>query len=371
MKMKIAVITMQGVYNYGSALQTYATQHYLESLGHTVEIIDYYPYRMRNYGTVRQLYREAFPFHKNAIKSGVIALIKYCSVRKLRASFDPFYRTYTTRTRKYESNQELYNDPPIADVYCTGSDQVWNDYLEGKFDQAYFLDFAPAGAKKIAYSASFGRENITGQELAPVKKLLEQYDAISVREEAGLNILRSVNVALKSCLLDPSFMIPADCWKQMAEDISDKDYILVYKLHEDSITSEIAIKLGKMLKKRVIRISNDYLKRIKGGKTEVAPRVEEFISYISNACMVVTDSFHATAFSINLNVPFISIRWKMFNNRIETILKKTGLEERCVSSMDEAIAIYKKAINFDLSNKKLEKARRETEEFFISCRLKS
>ena len=66
------------------------------------------------------------------------------------------------------------------------------------------------------------------------------------------------------------------------------------------------------------------LKRIKGGKTIVAPRVEEFISYIANASLVVTDSFHATAFSINLNVPFISIQWKMFNDRIGTILRKTG-----------------------------------------------
>ena len=88
------------------------------------------------------------------------------------------------------------------------------------------------------------------------------------------------------------------------------------------MTSEIALEIAKRTGKKVIRISSDYLKRIIRGKTIVAPRVEEFISYIANASLVVTDSFHATAFSLNLNVPFVSVKWKMFNDRIETILHK-------------------------------------------------
>ena len=115
--------------------------------------------------------------------------------------------------------------------------------------------------------------------------------------------------------------------------------------------------------KPVIRISLDYMKRIKGGKTVVAPEVTKFISYIANADLVVTDSFHATAFSINLNVPFVSIQWKMFNDRIGTILKKTNLCERRAASVEEALMIYREKIDFDDVNMRLDHERELTDEF--------
>lgn len=361
--MKIAVLTMQAVYNYGSALQTYATQKYLESIGHEVEIIDYYPGRMRNYGSVRQLYRDANTFHHNAIKSAVIALVKHGSVATLKKAFVPFSSKYFNLTKKYESNEELRNDPPIADVYCTGSDQVWNDYLENGFDPAYFLDFAPEEKRRIAYSASFGRDDITSEELASVQDLVNQYKAISVREDSGLTTLAATDIPLKQCVLDPSFMLTGDEWRALATEIPDKGYILVYKLHEDSIASEVALEIGKREGKQVIRISLDKMKRINGGKTVVAPKVTEFISYIANADLVVTDSFHATAFSIGLNVPFVSVQWKMFNDRIGTILNKTGLTERHVSGIDEAVKVYSKNIDFNTVNECLDRERKLTEEF--------
>lgn len=361
--MKIAVITMQGVYNYGSALQTFATQSYLESKGHTAEIIDYYPYRMRNYGSLSQLYRDAKPFHKSVTKSYAAAFVKYWSFKKLEKAFAPFSRELIKKTGKFESNEDLIQNPPEADIYCTGSDQVWNDYLEGKFDTAYFLDFAPKGKMKMAYAASFGRDDIEPDELVSVQELLNQYSAISVREESGLHTLSKICTPHKCCVLDPTFMLNGEEWRRIATAIPHKGYVLVYKLHEDSIASEVAIEIAKKMNKKVIRISNDYLKRIKGGMTVVAPEVRQFISYIANADMVVTDSFHATSFAINLNVPFVSIRWRMFNDRIGTILAKTNLRERHVSSIEEALKVYQQKIDFDDVNTRLEYERKRTDEF--------
>lgn len=361
--MKLSLITMQGVYNYGSALQTYASQKILTQMGYEVEIVDYYPNRMRNYGSLKQLYTDAKPFHKNTWKCMAIAICKYPSMHKLKKVFVPFSENYFQKTAVYNSNLELCNNPPIADVYCTGSDQVWNDYLEGAFDKAYFLNFAPKGAKKIAFSASFGRDNINSNELTPVRKLLEQYSAISVREESGLKILNGIDVEKKKCVLDPTFLLKKEEWMSLATPIKEKDYILVYKLHEDSLTSEIAIEIAKGTGKRIIRLSSDYLKRIKGGTTIVAPKVEEFISYIANASLVVTDSFHATAFSLNLNVPFVSVKWKMFNDRIETILNKVGLSDRSVNTIQEALKIYNSEIDFGYTNQFLEKEAADTIRF--------
>lgn len=353
--MKLSLITMQGVYNYGSALQTYASQKVLTKIGYEVEIVDYYPNRMRNYGSLKQLYTDAKPFHKNALKCMIIAMCKYPSMCKLKKVFVPFSEKYFKKTIAYNSNFELCENPPLAEVYCTGSDQVWNDYLEGEFDKSYFLNFAPKEAKKIAFSASFGRDNISADELKNVKELLEQYNAISVREESGLKILNSIDVEKKKCVLDPTFLLKKEEWLSLAMPIKEKGYILVYKLHEDSITSEIAREIAKRTGKKIIRLSSDYLKRIKGGTTIVAPKVEEFISYIANASLVVTDSFHATAFSLNLNVPFVSVKWKMFNDRIETILSKVKLSERSVSTVQEALKIYNTEIDFEDTNRFLEK----------------
>lgn len=361
--MKICVITMQGVYNYGSALQTFATQSYFESKGYMVEFIDYYPNRMRNYGAFVQLYRDAKPFHKSIGKSAVAAFIKYWSFKKLKKVFMSFSGELIKKTRKYESNLDLIKNPPNADVYCTGSDQVWNDYLEGTFDETYFLNFAPKEKKRISFSASFGRDDIKPDELAPVQQLLKQYSAISVREESGLQTLSKTAVPIKQCILDPTFMLTREEWELFATDILYKGYILVYKLHEDSFASEAAIAIAKKMNKKVIRISNDYLKRIRGGITVVAPEVRQFISYIANAELVVTDSFHATAFSINMNVPFISIRWKMFNNRIETILKKVNLEDRMVSDIAEAEKICGKIIDFTEVNALLSIERKKVDSF--------
>ena len=347
---------MQGVYNYGSALQTYATVTALEKLGHDVEIVDYYPARMRNYGSLKQLYRDALPFHPKW-KCFVIAVVKYPSMDSLKKVFRPFREKFFNMTIKYESNEELIDNPPVADCYCTGSDQVWNDFLDGGFDKAYFLNFAPQGLKKIALAASFGRDDISQDELSPVKNLLEQYDAISVREESGLSILGNINVPLKECILDPTFLLKADEWKSLAEPIKEKDYILVYQLHEDSITADAAIAIGNISGKKVIRISTDRLKRIKEGKTVFFPTIGEFISYIKNADLVVTDSFHATAFSIMFGTQFVSISWKMFNDRIKTILRKTGLENRFASTVNSALIVAAQDADFSQAFALLERER--------------
>ena len=361
--MKLSLITLQGVYNYGSALQTYASQKVLTNLGCEVEIVDYYPNRMRNYGSLKQLYTDAKPFHKNAWKCMAIAMCKYPSMIKLKKVFVPFTGKYFHKTMVYNSNLELRQNPPVADVYCTGSDQVWNDYLEGTFDESYFLNFAPDQAKKIAFSASFGRDDIHCEELAPVRELLEKYSAISVREESGLKILSDIDVKNKKCVLDPTFLLSKKDWMSLAIPVEETNYILVYKLHEDSLTSEVALAIAHQTGKKVIRMSSDYLKRIKNGKTIVAPKVEEFISYIANASIVVTDSFHATAFSLNLNVPFISVKWKMFNDRIETILHKVGLENRSVSTIEDALKVYDEKIDFQKTNQYLKKESDDTIQF--------
>ena len=94
-------------------------------------------------------------------------------------------RVQMTRMR-YSTFDELMGTPPAADVYITGSDQVWNSIWNQGIDKAYFLDFAPKDKPRIAFSASIGRESLDADEVPETKVLLKKYKAISVREQSAV-----------------------------------------------------------------------------------------------------------------------------------------------------------------------------------------
>mgnify|MGYP000845041497 CR=1 FL=1 len=365
--MKADIITMHMINNYGSVLQTYATCEMFRMAGIEPEIIDYYPERLVGYGSLKQLYIDAKPFHHNTLKCLIVALVNWPSYKLQKRIFKPFVQKYIPLSNKYESFDELKKNPPIADIYCTGSDQVWNNYLDSKkqFDKAYFLDFiSTENISRMAYAASFGRSDFNKNELKQIEQFLKKYDFISVREESGLTVLKKANIINGQCCLDPTFMVDKNIWLNMAEPIKEKDYILVYKLHEDSAATDIAIKLGKKYNKKVIRISTALHRRIKGGRTVMLPSVGKFISYLLNASLVVTDSFHATAFSINLNVPFVSVKWKMFNDRIESVLDVVGLQNKLVSNYQEAYEAVINATDYTVVNSKIKDAITKSQFYF-------
>lgn len=364
--MKADIITMHMINNYGSVLQTYATCEMFRMMGIEPEIIDYYPERLIGYGSLKQLYIDAKPFHNNPLKCLIVALVNWPSYKLQNRIFKPFIQEYIPLSKKYETIHELEVDPPKADIYCTGSDQVWNNYLDSKkqFDKAYFLDFGNDEVKRISYAASFGRSDFSEIEKSTIREYLERYSAVSTREITGLEIIKDSFFGLKECCLDPTFMIPRNKWHELMEPINHKKYILVYQLHEDSATSEIAVHLGEELGYDVIRISTALHRRIHGGKTIMLPTVGQFLSYINQAELVVTDSFHATAFSVNMNRPFISVKWKMFNDRIDTILDIVGLQYRSVNTLNEAKMAIQRKIDFDDVNSKIEVARKKSLNFF-------
>ena len=363
--MKADIITMHMINNYGSVLQTYASLLMFQEMDIEAEIIDYYPPRLKGYGSFVQIYRDAKPFHKGMIKCLAVAFVNWPSYKLQSAVFGPFVKKYISLSRRYESINELRKNPPIADIYCTGSDQVWNNYLDDQkqFDEAYFLRFGSETIRRIAYSASFGRSDFSETELQIIGTLAQNYNSISVREQSGVEVLCKAGIEKANCCLDPTFMIDKEIWRGLAESISENDYILVYKLHEDSAASSIAIELGRRLNKKVLRISTALHRRIKGGRTIMLPTVGEFLSYIMNASLVVTDSFHATALSINFNVPFYTVKWKMFNDRAESILTKVNLQDRLIASIDEATKDILD-IDFSYANKMLEQERIKSKESF-------
>lgn len=182
--MKIKTITCHNVYNAGASLQAYALAAYLRKQGHEVQIIDYVPDYLEHYklsGVANAAYDKPFvrEFYNMAKLPGRL-LARYGRRKK---AFDQFTAQYLPLTeRHYNTYAELLEDPPAADVYFAGSDQIWNTLFQNGKDPAFYLQFAPVGRICAAYAASFATRTVAPEYQAQTKAWLKKLDYISVRE---------------------------------------------------------------------------------------------------------------------------------------------------------------------------------------------
>ena len=262
---------------------------------------------------------------------------------------------------KYYSFEELKDNIPEADIYCTGSDQMWNSEWNHGIEKAFYLDFLPDKAPRFAFASSFGRKEIPQAEEDEVKNMLRKYKAISVRERSGLNILNKMGIEYVEHVLDPTLLLDKNVWKKLISDnvLEKKKYILVYQLNmKNKEFDQYVKKLSKNKKIPVIRVSINNYQRFKYGKLIDTPKVLDFLNYFLNAEYIITDSFHGTAFSINLNKKFICIFPKKFSERLQSLLELTNLKERKlknykdINQIDEEIDWKKVNTILDLERKK-------------------
>lgn len=330
----VAVMTLHNSPNYGSCLQTYATQTVLSDVGVTPRIIDYYredaiPENETDRALNGQLVKKMPIFRLPGVKA--LARIPVSRIVARRAApLNEFRRSRLALTdHKYYSYEDLEADPPQADIYCTGSDQVWNSVWNKGFNKAFYLEFAPAEAKRIAYAASIGKSSLEEWEKAPMREALLKYSHISVREEEAVELLDSIGVHGAVPVIDPTLMLDRSAWGRIAskESVPEQPYILIYQLNKNPEFDQYAQKLSKKLHLPLYRIAYGVHEKRKGEHTIVCPKVEEFLGLFMNAEYVLTDSFHGTAFSLNLGRKFVSISPGRFSGRIMNLLKMTGVTD--------------------------------------------
>lgn len=368
--MKIDLITLHTSSNYGSCLQAYATQSLFESLGFKVEIIDYY--RKNNLlenqveRTIDHKLSSVGALWKNvpAIK-GVLAVPVRYALAKRRHPFDLFrleYLHFTPQT--YDSVEALKADPPLADVYCTGSDQVWNSIWNEGFEEAYYLTFAPEGKKRIAFSASIGRDNIDDWEKPLMKSALSKYNAISMREMSGVRILRELGFSKTELVLDPTLMLAKSSWAKLATFTTalPNNYVLIYQLNDDPELVAFAHSLSERFGLKIVKLSYVKSQAISGAINVIAPSVTDFVGIFLNAAYVVTDSFHATAYSLNFGIPFTVVTPSRFSTRILSILRLTETEERILKNVGD-IDMFTEPIDFHRAQSRIEEMRGKSIEF--------
>lgn len=360
---KIDIITLHRVGNYGSVLQAYALQEVFEKKGNKVEIIDYYPRRLTILGMLKGLKNKNKKLKESLIWRTICRILILPSYILRKYTFRKFLKKYLKLTPKtYKVEDELYRNVPEADLYCTGSDQVWNVEWNEKIERPFFLDFVPEKKVRFAYAASFGRKELEDWEKEETTNMLKKYRDISMREISGVNILRELGLDGIN-VLDPTLLLNKEEWMKIAsKKYKNKNYILMYNLNRNKKIDYYVQKLAKEKNLDIYYITYSLHEIYKKGKMKCNVRVEDFLALIANAKYVVTDSFHATAFSINFNTQFMIVFPEKFSTRVESILKTTGLKSRIVNNYKD-VSLADKIIDFSESNKRLEEQRKIANEY--------
>lgn len=348
---KVGIITLHRVVNYGSVLQAYALQKKINDLGYDVEIIDYYPRRLTMVGMLTRIKNKSDKFKKSFILRNVARLIILPSYILRFNTFFSFLKKHIILSKKiYKNEIEINNEKFEYDIYCTGSDQVWNCGWNEKFDAPYYLSFAPDNKKKIAYAASFGKSKLDDEEKEATKKYLLRYDNISLRELSGVKIVEELGIKNSVNVLDPTLLLDGNEWRKISSNkFKNEKYILVYNLNRNKNIDNYAKNLSKKTKLKIKFISYQLHEFYKRGKIYCNPNVEDFLALIDNAKYVITDSFHATAFSINFNTQFIIVYPGKYSTRLQSILKILDLENR-VAKNEYDLSIIKNNIDFEKIN---------------------
>lgn len=328
--MKIAVITMHAVKNYGSVLQTYATEQILKNMGYDVEIINYI--RQKN---LDEKLLDTWTRNDNTIKAALKKAVLLPTVKRWKKVFWSYLQNNITLSKhQYTYESDFQAHPVEADIYCTGSDQVWNSGWNDGIDQRFFLDFTPQNKSRAALAASIGSEKLSSHEMETIKPFLEKYQYITLRETSALSIMEQIGIQKSkyNLCLDPTLLLSREQWLAHAKMVSHpKKYVLVYQLNHDSNFDEFAKKFAKRKNLELIRICTRYDQVHLPGHAVMIPEVQELLGWFHGAEYIITNSFHATAFSINLNKQFVSVFPNEYGCRIRDILSLFGLENRRLS----------------------------------------
>lgn len=366
----VATITLHKVRNYGSVLQTYATQKFFEDEGMEAFIIDYCSPRFVESNRIEDEYKRFRFKYKNPFVKLLFKAIMVPSLKQQRIVFDGFLRDNVRFSdRKYYSAQELKNNPPKADVYCTGSDQVWNSRTNGFIETPFYLDFGSVSVRRIAFSASFGRSELPEEEVKVIIPFLRAYRGIGVRESSGLKLLADMGVVNSANTLDPTLAIEPDIWYKKVEEstLPDGDYILIYEFGREGNIEQYAQELSKRTGLPIVRICYWHHKKVKGETNIVLPTVPQFLGLIKNAQYVVTNSFHACVFSTVFKRKLLVVYPSHFSVRLENYLRMTGMEQCHVNSMNELdLFISDFGVDYEKVWKQLDELREKTKNYMRS-----
>lgn len=353
----IGIITLQNGNNYGAMLQVYALSKYLESLGHHVFILDYDMTRDRS-GIVNYLKHPFFLLQKIIYKK-MLSVKFFLRQRQdhegnqkeklFDVVFDDFRKNHLNITNSIYNYQKLVNDCPKADVFICGSDQVWAaDFFFSS--PAFLLGFVPSHVKKISYAPSFGKNSLEPYLQKTFKNYVMKFDAVSVREKSGVDIVKNISGLNASQVLDPTLLLSKNDYSEIIDYslVPNKSYIFVYKLAQDYKLSDWMSETIKSISKKenlsVFSVSTNC--PWSSNEEKLYPTPGQLLGLIEKSSLSITNSFHGTVFSIILEKKFLSFPRDVFedkqNLRLTDLLFSLKLDNLYCRPFLPVELIYKK-----------------------------
>ena len=331
--MKIGIVTIVDYTNYGNRLQNYAVYYVLHKR---------YGCKVKTLAT----HKEQLFCDKNYIAWSKEMFAKQLSIILPSVAEKRFGNNITRWSNfcnwnKYIPTKHYYGNERLSeklnekyDFFFAGSDQIWNYHFSFRKFYNYFLRFAD-NRKKIAISGSFGVEEIPVEWRNEYIDGLSKFSYISVREDAGQAIVKELLGKDVPVLIDPVMMLSSEEWLQVSKkprvDCS-RPYILKYYLGDEAEEDKIDVWARKN-GYEVYELLNDKIPEL------YSAGPGEFITLISNASLICSDSFHCIAFSIILSKPFIVYNRRGkdmdMSSRLDTLLNKFGFQNRWKHLLNE------------------------------------
>lgn len=355
---KIGIVTWYDKgFNYGSTLQAFAMQSYLESKGYECELINYKPENRKIHKILKEILKRIY-----------LLLFNY-KVYKNWKTMQKWVNCNIKESKLILSYNELKKYSQKYDIVICGSDQIWCN-SHNKVNPFYYLQFADKD-KRISYAPSIGKSYIEDNLKETFAKYVKEIKYLSVREEKGAELIKKYSKRVAEVVMDPTFLVNEKMWDNLTKisknRIIEEPYIFAYFLSKNEEYFEQVKKVAKKKNLRIVTVPMIYSKN----ELAIEANHEEFLNLIKNAEYVITDSFHGMAFSINFEKDFII--YKRFkddsniteNSRIYNLLEKLKLYNRLVTEDNSIDKILNSNINYYEVKKDLDKLIDKSQRYLI------
>lgn len=385
--MKIGIMTCwQSDDNYGQQMQMFALQHYLRMQGHDAFLIRFKPTNSNRVAEIKKSIKAPIrlfvSYFYKALRNKILKerelqkLYENNSKQNVKRRFVEFRQKFINMTESvYCSPNELISNPPIADAYITGSDQVWYDSLTLPKSKCFFLQFGNPDAIRISYAASIGRELKT-EELPLFTDWLKTFNAISVREESARQQCFNVGYTETKLSVDPTLLLPVDYYTKIECQSSLKyhnPYLFMYILNISSAEEIAWNKVKKYIFDKGLELktvaSSGYepARELIPNNKNILATIPDWLRLIREAQNIVITSFHGVVFSILYHRPFLAVlltnEHSKANTRFLNLLGQLGLSERIYDSSKPFSIQMDAEIDWKSVDEKIAKLSNEGKEF--------
>lgn len=351
-------------------MQAWALQSILQEMGHAPVTVDRQPDKRNIFIELLRPYK---PFIFRALKKKAPLVLKNNEREYVYEEMNKFVSENLVMTEAISSTSALkkHYSRTKYDAVIVGSDQVWRPKYSPNIYN-FFLDFLDRDEKKISYAASFGVDDweFGKRQTKACRKLVQRYDAISVREKSAIDLCRRYLGVNAQLVLDPTLLVNLESYKKLCAEHLDSEkskgniltYILDQTSHKESVISEVTSSLDRP------SFVAQPIKSLKQASAELKeynvdafryPPVKRWVASFYEASFIVTDSFHGCVFSIIFNKPFIAIGNRSRGlSRFQSLLSLFGLEDRLVLSRSDSVkGLLKQEIDWAEVNSRLNSLR--------------